>query len=142
MRIVVDTNVILSALAKDSSPPGQILQLWQEGVVELLASTDTIAELERVLHYPRVRSWLSYADADVQDVIALFRNKALLITVAGKIPDISPDPKDNIFLAVAEAGSAQYIITGDKKHLLPLIQYQGIQIVTPAEFIAIHQQNQ
>jgi len=69
MKIVVDTNVIVSGLREGPKPPFQILNLWRDGEIEILASEDTMAELERVLRYPRVRQLTSLSEARIQTFI-------------------------------------------------------------------------
>lgn len=137
MRVVVDTNVIVSGLRKGSSAPTHIIDLWRDGEIDILASEETISELERVLGYPRVRRLTSYSDERIQMFLEEFRKEAILIKVENKVDVVVNDPTDNMFLDLAVAGNAKYIVSGDTKHLLPLEQYQGIEIVSPASFIAV-----
>jgi len=138
MKLVLDTNVVISALGNERSPPGQILQLWQNSDVELLVSTATLAELAQVLTYPKIRKWLAYTDADIDEIVQLFQNETWLIEVTGDLPAVSPDPGDNIFLALAAVGQADYLVTGDKQHLLPLTHYQRTRIVSPITFLTLY----
>lgn len=140
MKIVVDTNVIVSGLRKGSNPPFQILDLWRNGEIDILASEETIAELERVLRYPRVRRLTSLSEERIQVFIEEFRKEIILIEVEHEVDAVPNDPTDNTFLALAVAGGAAYIVTGDAKHLITLKSYQGIEILSPAAFLTLYQQ--
>ena len=135
MRVVVDTNVIVSGLGEGSRPPCQIVDLWRDGEIDILASEGTIAELERVLGYPRVRQLTSYSDERIQLFLDEFRQEAVFIEVEHEVDVVVGDPSDNMFLALAVAGGVEYVVTGDGKHLLPLGEYEGVEIVAPGEFV-------
>ena len=79
MRIVLDTNVLISALFKKESTSARILNLWRREVVELLVSPEGLAEIDRVLTYPKVRKRLVYSDNEVQDFLALLDRAGTLI---------------------------------------------------------------
>ena len=133
MRVVVDTNTVISGIARAAGNPYQILELWRQGAIELLSSTATLTELERVLTYPRVRKLL-------QRFVVLYRTQTTHIVVNLALQAVESDPDDNIIVELAVAGNARYIVTGDKKHLLPLRRYQGIEIVSPATFLLVYRE--
>jgi uncharacterized protein len=141
MRVVLDTNVIVSGLRAGLQPPAQILDLWSEGKIDVLASDATITELERVLNYPRIRQLTGFTDDQIRRFIEQFEQECLLINPEVEVEVVTQDPTDNIFLSLAVAGAAEYIVSGDRKHLLPLKSYQGIKIVTPALFISLYNQS-
>ena len=131
MRAVLDTNIFVSALLVDTSPPAQILAFWREGKFRLLTAAEQLDELARVTRYPRIRARLTPALAG--RLINEIRDVALLV---GTLPLVerSPDPYDNYLLVLAEAGNADYLVTGDKTGLLALRDHHGTRIVTARDF--------
>lgn len=127
MRIVLDTNIIVSALISRAGPPGQVLAEVKRGRLTLITSVAQIAELRRVLDRPHLRRIIA-PDA-AQDLMA---NIEAVGEVVGDLPDVtaSPDPDDNLILATAIAGRADRIVSGDKNDTLALGQIDGIPIVT------------
>ena len=127
MRVVLDTNILISALITRNTPPDKLYQAWLRGEIELVISDTQVAEIYDVLSRPRLRRFL---DADEADAIA--ENIATRALVSTELPvvNVSPDPKDNPALASAIAGKAELIVSGDKKHMLDLGEVEGIPIVT------------
>lgn len=126
MRLVLDTNVLVSGLIRADGPPGQLLRAVRQERVVLVTSPPLIAELERVL----VRSKLQrYFESGAAHTLV-----RLIDAVADIVPeplpnvDISPDPDDNVVLATALAGKADALVTGDKKDLLTLADRAAIRI--------------
>ena len=140
MKVVVDANVMVSGLRIGPQPPVQILDLWREGAIDLLASEETLAELARVLDYPKIRQLTSFSDDRVQHFLEEFRKETILVEVQTEVKVVVKDPTDTMFLALAVAGCADCIITGDTKHLLPLKSYHGIPIVSPSTFLTLYHQ--
>jgi len=132
MKIVVDTNVVLSGLLW-RGPPNQILKWAREGILEILACEETTAELRRALRYKRFSKRMSALETTPAEVLAYYMNLVLFVPTPEIIPEqIIEDPFDNLFLALASDNRARLIISGDK-HLLELEEYQRLQIVTPSE---------
>ena len=127
MRIVLDTNILVSALISPAGLPGAVLAEVKRGHLTLITSVAQIAELRRVLGRPRLRQ-IIVPDA-AQDLMA---NIGAVGEVVGDLPDVtaSPDPDDNLILATAVAGRAELIVSGDKNDMLALGQIGGIPIVT------------
>lgn len=132
MRVVVDTNVLISALLKADSVPARIVSIWREGAIELVLSSAIVAEVTRVLAYPRIRSRVSETDAE--RFIALLHAAATFVEPLESVIAVEPDPDDDKFVALALASGAGVIISGDS-HLLNLEAFQDIQIIGPAQFI-------
>jgi hypothetical protein len=135
LRLVVDTNVLVSALLSPESLPAQLVVLWRAGRFELLTSADQLDELMRVTRYPKIRERLPPSVAG-----RLINQLRELAIVVHRLPDVtaSADPHDDYLLATASAGSAAFLVTGDKAGLLSLGSYEGTRILTVREFLTNH----
>jgi len=133
--LVVDTNILISALLAETSLPAHLVALWREGRFALLTSADQLDELMRVTRYPKIRERLSPALAG--RLINEIRDLAVLLKTV-PIVTASPDPYDNYLLAMASAGSADFLITGDKRDLLALRLFEGVRIITVRDFLVMH----
>ncbi len=111
MRVVVDTNVLVSALIRPGGPPRQVLDDVLSGELTLLYDERILTEYGDVL----TRAKFSFDSADVEDLLRF-------VAIRGKqVPDAScparlPDPDDQPFADVAHAGAADLLITGNAKH--------------------------
>jgi hypothetical protein len=135
MRVVVDTNVFVSALLSERSPPGDLVRMWREDRFTLLTAPPQIDELSRVSRYPKIRARLSPALAG--RLINELRDIAVLVDALPTV-DAFPDPYDNYLLAIAVGGSADYLVTGDKRDLLTLQRYAATSIIAVSAFVALH----
>lgn len=135
LRVVVDTNIFVSALLSPTGAPAQILRAWRERRFLLLTSADIIAEVAETLSRFIGRSPYTVTPDDVAGIVALLKNDALEIPGGADVSDADiPDPDDLVFLACALGGQANVIVSGDK-HLKSLGRYHGIPILTAREFI-------
>jgi putative PIN family toxin of toxin-antitoxin system len=134
MRVIIDTNVLVSALLHERSLPYQLIALWRQGKLSLVTSAEQLDELRRVTRYPKIRARLNPAVAG--RLVNELKGAAI---VAQDLPDVSVsrDPWDNYLLAMIEAAKAGYLITGDKADLLSLERHAGAQIVTVREFLKL-----
>jgi hypothetical protein len=131
IRVVIDTNVLVSCLLFGGTP-GALLNLWKSERLRLLMCRGMVDEFLKVLAYPKFNlaedeiQYLLYEEvlpyAEMVDV----RPGPVLITV---------DPADDMFLRCAHAGRAKYILSGDR-HLLDLKTYRRIKILSPAVFLS------
>ena len=135
MRLVVDTNILISALLAGTSLPAHLIVLWREGRFDLLTSAEQLDELMRVTRYPKIRERLAPALAG--RLINEIRDLASVLTALPVIA-VSPDPYDNYLLAMAASGSADFLVTGDKRDLLALKHYEGTKIITVRDFLVLH----
>lgn len=135
MRLVVDTNILISALLAGTSLPAHLIALWREGRFDLLTSAEQFDELTRVTRYPKIRERLVPALAG-----RLINELREIAVVVENLPAVSvcADPYDNYLLALAASGAADFLVTGDKQNLLGLKLYEGARIITVRDFLAMH----
>ena len=136
MRLVIDTNILISALLAGTSLPAHLVVLWREGLFDLLTSADQLDELMRVTRYPKIRERLAPALAG--RLINELRDSSVVLSNLPTITVASPDPNDNYLLAMASVGSADFLVTGDKHDLLTLKRHECTRIVTVREFLTLN----
>ena len=129
MRIVLDTNVLVSALISREGPPGRLLAAVRRERLTLVTSEAQLAELRTVLSRERLRPYIRPGEAE--DLIV---NLEAIGEVVTDLPgvDASLDPDDNRILATAIAGRADLIVSGDKRHMLALGRVDDIPIIAAA----------
>jgi putative PIN family toxin of toxin-antitoxin system len=132
VRLVVDTNVLISALLAGTSLPAHLIALWRDGHFDMLTSAEQVDELIRVTRYPKIRERLSPAIAG--RLINEFRDLGITVE-ALPVVTACADPHDNYLLAMAMAGAADYIVTGDKRDLLSLKRHERSRMLTVREFL-------
>lgn len=138
-RLVLDTNVLVSAILNPRGKPALILKLALRGVIELVISRAIIEEMNKVLHYPKLLKLLKKNKVSVEEVEAFINNIDTIAEITkGELvlEVIKEDPTDNIILACAVEGGADFIISGDS-HLLKLANFEEIEIVAPATFLEL-----
>ena len=124
MRVVLDTNVLLSALAFPGSKPDQVLQRIRRGEVPLFLSAFILAELERIL-----RDKFRFTTRQTDERVAVIRRMATLVDPTERITLVVAKDDDNRILECALAARADYLVTGDTEHLLPLRSIWATQTV-------------
>lgn len=134
MRVILDTNVLVSALLVKGSAPARIVDAWIEGRFLLVTSDAQLEEFRRVTRYPRVRPYVEPAEAG-----SLVNGLRRFAEVCSTLPDVdaSADPADNFLLAMAQTVAAEYLVTSDKRGLLALNRFDVTRIVSAARFIQI-----
>ena len=135
MRVIIDTNLLVSYLLTHRDPIASIMDHHlASGHFTLLSAPELLAELERVLTYPRLRRF--YDDATRKEFVALIAQLAELQDLPKEIPHICRDPADDLFIACAVAGEADLIVSGDKD-LLVLGTVGRIALVTARRFLDV-----
>ncbi len=140
MKVVIDTNVFISSTMSTKGAPAQVFDKWLSGAFELIVSDDIMTEYRTVLRYGHVRKRHGLTPPEMEKLINDFLRDFLrgvtLITPTETVHSVIDDPDDNKFLECAQAGGAEFVISGDK-HLLNLKEYEGIQILSPSAFLLL-----
>ncbi len=129
LKVVLDTNVYISALLF-SGIPETIIELARDGDFELIISPDILFETGRIL-----QEKFKFSKQEALYALSEIRRIATIVYPKTRITHIKDDPTDNRILECASEGSADYLVTGDKKHLRKLEKFQSCTILLPAEFI-------
>lgn len=134
MRIVFDTNILVSALMIQTGNPAAIYRAWQEGHFTLLTCAEQLDELRVALRKPAIAERIKpyKAGALVNEMKKLAENVVNLPRVRR-----SPDPTDDFLLALSEAGGADYLVTGDRIGMLALEHHKGTSIVSARAFATL-----
>jgi uncharacterized protein len=136
IRVVLDANQYVSALLKPHSNPAKIIRLVYEGDLALLLSHEILDELRRVLAYPKIKKLHRRTPEEIERFFLKLERIAVVTPGLLDVSAITDDPSDNIYLACAVEGSADFIISGDH-HLTDLRGFEGIPIVNPAMFLKL-----
>jgi putative PIN family toxin of toxin-antitoxin system len=128
--VVIDTNVLISALINNGKPRKLVLKLLDEHTVIL--SSQMLAELTDVIS----RDKFSATNSQIDRFISILVKKATMVSVRSIPKVILEDPDDDVVLVTALNGKAEYIVSGDK-HLLKITNYNKTQIVSVNQFIQI-----
>ena len=133
MRVVLDTNVLLSGLAYPGSLPGKIVAAWRHGSLEVVLSHYILDELSRVL--PRLRQRHGLTDAEIADLVDCLAFEADLVETDQQTEPALTDTMDLPVVGTLTASGAEWLVTGDKA-LLALAPRR--RVLTPAQFSASH----
>jgi putative PIN family toxin of toxin-antitoxin system len=134
MRVVLDTNILISALMVQTGHPAAVYRAWQEGYFTLLTCAEQLDELRATLRKPALA-----------ERIKPYNTGRLMNEMKGLAEDVSTlprvqrsaDPTDDFLLALPEAGKADYPVTGDKSGLLAIARHHSTRIVSAREFAAL-----
>jgi putative PIN family toxin of toxin-antitoxin system len=132
LTVVLDVNVIVSAVASSRGTPRRILQAWQARRLEVVISEGILAEVSTKLLDPSIGGRLGVTTADVTAVMRLLRSEATLVLPLSP-PVVTGDPEDDYVLATVTRARADYLVTGDKG-LIALHHHGGSQIISPRDF--------
>ncbi len=127
--VVYDTNILISGMVWGGIPY-DCIEIAITGRVEGIICAEIIDEFDETLttklEYPRFRT---------SRIITRLLGFLRMVKITNQLEGVTTDPDDNKIIECALVGSATHIVTGDKKHLLPLRNYQGVHIVTAADFL-------
>lgn len=128
--VVFDTNVLFSAIGWNGRPAA-CLECARRGVVEGFTSQVLLDELAE-----KLRDKLAFSEEQVTEALADLLGYLRVVAIIEPLAVLADDPDDDRVLECAVAADATYIVTGDRRHLLPLGSFRGISIVSPADFLA------
>jgi len=132
VKVVLDTNVLLSGLMFPDGAPGRVVAAWRQARFELVISVPQLAEIGRALAYPKIRRILGWDDQRIEQFIRQLYVRAQIVDLTGTTVQVPGDEDDIPILATLVAAKADVLITGDGD-LLALRDRYAIQ--TPAEFV-------
>jgi putative PIN family toxin of toxin-antitoxin system len=136
MRVVLDANVLLSGIVgarQPESAPGAVLRAWRMGRYELITTGHLRAEVERNLtRKPYFTARLTRSDIAI--AVGFLTADATEIVPTILVSGVAAHPEDDLVLAAAVSGGAEYLVTGDHQ-LLAIGRYEGVEIVTPRAFL-------
>jgi len=132
LRVVIDTNVLVSGLAYPQSIPGRIVAAWRQGGIAVVLSRFILDEMVRVL--PKLRR-LKMSAAEIRDLADSFMFMAEVVEPAAEADEALRDSADQMVLGTLRAAKADYLITGDKDLLVLADRYP---IVSPGVFWQMH----
>jgi len=130
-RVVLDTNVILSAILCGGNP-GEYFAMASAGVIELCTSPFILEELSRVL-----KRKFRWPPSEIEEMIKWFRSFSTMVQPKSSIKAIKRKDSDNRILECALEAKAHFLVTGDKRDLLPLKEFHDVRIISPIEGLAI-----
>jgi putative PIN family toxin of toxin-antitoxin system len=130
VKVVFDTNVVASASFWRGAP-FDCLAAWAQGRLVAVVSANLLAEHHETIEELR----LDYPERKPVEWVGALTESAELVFPTDRATGATPDPDDEMILECALAAEADFIVSGDKKHLLALRQFQGIPIVSPADFL-------
>lgn len=136
MIVVLDTNVIISALLSPGGNSAEIIRRWEAEEFDVASSSVLIGEIRQTLNYERVKKYLKLSSQDIDSFLARFQAITINVGPGNQLDVIKDDPDDNRVLECALEARAVYIVSGDH-HLLQLKEYQGIVILPPAGFLTL-----
>lgn len=134
MRLILDTNILLSALMVRGTPPDHLYEAWRQGRFELASTERQLEELNRVSRRPFFQTRLK--PSEIGRMVNDIRRLAIMCDPLPRVEQ-SPDPDDDYLLATAQVASAHYLVTGDKSDLLALEAYLSTRIITARNMVQL-----
>ncbi len=132
MRVLLDTNVLVSALITSDTPPDLIYRAWRKQAFDLISCEAQLIEIERVLACPKLQRFVREGEATL--LLSGLRRRAVIVRVRD-VENYTADPADNILIAAAIAGDCDYLVSGDKQHMQALGSDHPLAVLSPAQFL-------
>ncbi len=142
IRAVLDSSTLISAFLTPRGTSSQVLRAARRGAFVLCLSREILEETRSSLleKTERIRRYYTYPDARIARYLRNLTATAQPVADLPELHVVPLDPKDNMVVATAVKAGAAYLVSGDKRHLLPLGAYEGIKIVKPREFLDLLEQ--
>lgn len=136
MIVVLDTNVIVSAILSPRGNSAEIIRRWESDAFEVATSPALLMELRKALSYQRVQTHIKLSARELNAFLRYFQSMVINSDPQETFNVIEDDPEDNRVLECAVEAKASFVVSGDR-HLLHLKEYRGIVILPPAGFLAL-----
>ena len=136
IKVIFDTNVYVSFYLTHSNTFRAIFDQWKSNAFTVYISEDIISEIHRGFRYPRIQQRIT--DIDRWALAELLEEHTSRVHVVEHVQFL-PDLDDANYLSAAQACSADFLVTGDKKHLLSLKKFGKTRIVSPKKFVEVLQ---
>ena len=134
MKVVLDTNVWLSGIFWEGEA-SKILEKAEKKDIQIIISENILSEIIKVLNREsKFQKYILNLRLSIEDLLRTILSISTLVETKTKLDVIKADPKDNIILEVALEEKAEYITSYDN-HLLNMIEFRGIRIISPGEFL-------
>jgi len=132
LRAVMDINVLVSGVL-GRGVPFELLRWAEKNSLVIYASLEILAEVHRVLHYPKFQQYIDNQQTSPGELFAKIASLCTIIQVDQVVKGVCSDADDEKFLSCALAANVEVLVSGDR-HLLNLVQYQSVRILTAREF--------
>ena len=136
LKVVIDTNVFVSATITEKGKPAQILKAWREKKLEVIISPEILKEIGQVVFRPKIKKISFWTEKERYQFIEDLARICILTPGSLELKQAVKHTQDHKFLVAAIEGKADYIVSGDR-HLRDLGAYKGIKIVSANEFFQI-----
>lgn len=133
---MLDTNLYVSMAIRPGGVPDQVRGAWRDRRFILVTSPPLLTEFRRVLAYPKLRALIRLSPKEEEELLRLLVEEAEITPGTLQVAAIAADPADNMVLACAIEGHADYMVSGDE-HPLSLRAHAGIPIVTARECLGV-----
>lgn len=134
MKVVLDANILVSLLLTHGSTLTQIIKAWEKEWITPIVTDEILTEIKQVLG--RLIIGRVIKEKEAAALFSRLEKDAIKISSLSVV-SVSTNKKDNRYLAAAKDGDAEYLITGDKKHLLFLKRFGSTKIISPREFLEV-----
>jgi len=136
LKIVIDTNVFISATITEEGKPAQIVKAWREKKLEVIISPEILKEIGQVVFRHKIKKISFWTEKERYQFIEDLARICILTPGSLELKQAVKHTQDRKFLVAAIEGKADYIVSGDR-HLRDLGAYKGIKIVSANEFLQI-----
>lgn len=134
MLIVLDTNVLISSQLNRKGNEAKILDYHRQELFNIVVSEDIFHEYARVLNYPHIQARLRWTPEQFTQFL-LYLRKVVVFTQVEEQESVSPDPHDDKFFHCARAANADFLVSGDEHHILPISVYGTARTISPKAFL-------
>jgi len=132
LRVVFDTNILISAFLSQKSSPYKCLEIARDSKVISITCIEILREFQQ-----KLAEKFKLPSYKVQQEVQKIVNYSKIVAISNSLKVIAADPKDDMVIECAVVGDATHIITGDKRHLLPLVNYKGVNIISASDFLKL-----